>query len=109
MFYAYEYPYTLNNSNFSLFVSILQEGRAGYTALHLAVFRNDAALVKFLLTECTKINKEALSYGQLTAYQLAKRMHHNDLACLMENSGCNRLSPPVSDMSSDESDEFDDD
>lgn len=48
-----------------------REGKAGYTALHMAVERGDAALVKFLLDECKSVNLEVASYGRWTAYQIA--------------------------------------
>lgn len=48
-----------------------REGKAGYTALHMAVERNDRDLVKFLLNECSSVNLEVASYGRWTAYQIA--------------------------------------
>lgn len=48
-----------------------REGKAGYTALHMAVERGDKDLVKFLLDECKHVNLEVASYGRWTAYQIA--------------------------------------
>lgn len=48
-----------------------REGKAGYTALHMAVERGDRDLVKFMLEECTSLNLEVASYGRWTAYQIA--------------------------------------
>lgn len=48
-----------------------REGKAGYTALHMAVERGDKDLVKFLLDECSSLNLEVASYGRWTAYQIA--------------------------------------
>lgn len=49
-----------------------REGKAGYTALHMAVERGDKDLVKFLLDECAcSLNLEVASYGRWTAYQIA--------------------------------------
>lgn len=49
-----------------------REGKAGYTALHMAVERGDKDLVKFLLDECAaSVNLEVASYGRWTPYQIA--------------------------------------
>lgn len=58
-----------------------REGKAGYTALHMAVERGDRDLVKFLLDECSSsVNLEVASYGRWTAYQIAT-VNRNQVCC----------------------------
>ncbi|XP_017774370.1 PREDICTED: NF-kappa-B inhibitor cactus [Nicrophorus vespilloides] len=47
-----------------------RDGCSGYTALHYAMQRNDEKLVRFLLTECKKLNVHAVTYGGRSALQL---------------------------------------
>lgn len=84
----------------------MQEGRAGYTPLHIAVENNNEELVKFLL-ENTKIDKETLSYGQLTAYQLIDQFRSSGIQQLLRDYGCEPLSAPESDYSDSDSDSDD--
>lgn len=85
---------------------LLQEGRAGYTPLHIAVTHNNLEMVEFLVKECNKINLDTLTYGQLTAYQLAMSLGHRDIVHLLGEVGCQRTSPPPSDTESDSDYEF---
>lgn len=65
---------------------------------------NNEELVKMLLANGSKT--ETLSYGRLTAYQLA--YDTNNIMKHLETYGCQLLSPPESDFDdSDASDEFD--
>lgn len=90
------------------FFFCLQEGRAGYTPLHIAVSYNHVQMVEFLLKECRQINVEALTWGRLTAYQLAASLGQRaEIMNLLEQFGCNRLSPPPSDYSDDSEDSDD--
>ncbi|KYB24623.1 cactus isoform 2 [Tribolium castaneum] len=47
-----------------------REGRQGYTALHYSIVRGDERLAHFLLSECTKLNADAVTYGGNSALQL---------------------------------------
>ncbi|RZC34589.1 cactus isoform 2 [Asbolus verrucosus] len=47
-----------------------REGRQGYTALHYAIERGDERLAHFLLSECNKLNADAVTYGGSSALQL---------------------------------------
>lgn len=47
-----------------------REGKSGYTALHYAIEKGDERLIHFLLSECTKLNVQALTYGGRSALQL---------------------------------------
>lgn len=76
---------------------LLQESRSGYTPLHIAVELNHVLLTKFLLKECKKIDIEAVTYRQLTAYQMATDYEHREIMTLLESFDCERLPPPESD------------
>lgn len=84
-----------------------QEGRAGYTPLHIAVENQNLELAKFLLEHRKNVNTEALNYRQITAYQLACELEHIEMLKLLKNYGCIVISPPESDYDSDESDDSD--
>ncbi|KAJ3621812.1 hypothetical protein MTP99_002365 [Tenebrio molitor] len=47
-----------------------REGRQGYTALHYSIERGDERLAHFLLSECAKLNADAVTYGGSSALQL---------------------------------------
>lgn len=47
-----------------------REGRQGYTALHYSIVRGDERLANFLLSECTALNADAVTYGGSSALQL---------------------------------------
>lgn len=55
-------------------------------------------MVKFLLENGTeKLDIETLTYGQLTAYQLAMEFELDNIMCQLEEFGCELLSFPGSD------------
>lgn len=60
-------------------------------------------LIDFLL-KCPKLNTEAYTYGQWTAYQLAAELNHKDAMSALKLANALELSPPVSDDDSDYSD-----
>lgn len=91
------------------FLYDLQEGRAGYTPLHIAVDSNDVELAKFLLENSKQLNTETLCYRQVTAYQQAGELGHIDMLKTLEHFGCEVISPPESDEDSDESVDADSD
>lgn len=49
----------------------MQEGKAGYTPLHLSIAKKDKRLFHFIVSECPNLNLETQSYSRLTAYQYA--------------------------------------
>lgn len=88
----------------------LQEGRAGYTPLHIAVENQNLELATFLLEQCKNVNTETLNYRQITAYQLAYELEQHDMIETLKRHGCEVISPPESDYEdSDESADFDSD
>lgn len=84
----------------------MQEGRAGYTPLHIAVENNDKELATVLL-ESSTMNTEALNYRQITAYQLACELGHTEMMDILQQFGCQVISPPESEY--EDSDESADD
>lgn len=61
-----------------LFFFYFQEGKAGRTPLHLAIEEGRPMVANFLLEECVdKLRLETLTYGGLTAYQLAVIAENN--------------------------------
>lgn len=88
----------------------MQEGRAGYTPLHIAVESKHLELASFLLEHCKSLNTETLNYRQITAYQLACELEQPEMIETLERNGCEVISPPDSDYEdSDESADFDSD
>lgn len=85
------------------FLIFLQEGRAGYTPLHIAVEYNNVELAKFLLESSKQMNTETLCYRKVTAYQQAAEAGHIEMLHTLELFGCEVISPPESDI--DDSDE----
>lgn len=93
-----------------LFLGYLQEGRAGYTPLHIAVENQHLELATFLLEHCKSLNTETECYRQITAYQLACELEHSEMQETLKRFGCEVISPPESDYEdSDESADFDSD
>lgn len=86
-----------------------REGKAGLTALHIAIELGNEKLVNFLLDECPKLRLEAVTYAGLTAYQLAAIQRNQTLQNGLKSRGAEPLSPPESDEEEDESDESEDD
>ncbi|KAJ6647792.1 NF-kappa-B inhibitor cactus [Pseudolycoriella hygida] len=74
-----------------------KEGRSGYNVLHFACEKSYNQLALFLLSECTQLNIEACTYGQLTAYQIAAEQENHTLMAHLESYGAVLLSPPESD------------
>lgn len=85
----------------------LQEGRAGYTPLHIAVENDNLELAQFLLENNKQINAETLNYRRVTAYQIARELKHYEMIDSLEEHGCVVISPPESDYDSDESTDID--
>lgn len=66
-------------------------------------------MVDCLLNERNRIKVETLTYGRLTAYQLACDLDRKQIMKMLEKSGCEVLSPPNSDYEeSDEDSDYDD-
>lgn len=61
-------------------------------------------MVDCLLNECNRIDVETLTYGRLTAYQLACSLERTQIMKMLEKSGCDLLSPPTSDYEDSEDD-----
>lgn len=71
----------------------LQEGLAGYTALHIAVENNNRRMVEHILKYGKNVDVETLTYGHNTAYQLAEELNHTEIAKMLEEHGCELVSP----------------
>lgn len=83
-----------------------REGKAGRTPLHLAIEEDRPTVATFLLEKCVdKLRLETLTYGGLTAYQLASLANNNEVIRVLSKRGAEPLSPPESD---DDSDDYDD-
>lgn len=82
-----------------------QEGKAGYTPLHLAIELADEKLAIFLLEKCPKLRLEQVTYAGLTAYQLAAMLHNQNLVKGLISRGAEQLSPPESDSEEYDSEE----
>lgn len=94
------------------FILNLQEGRAGYTPLHIAVENNNTELATLLLENKKEINTETPNYRLVTAYQLARELDLNDICGTLEKNGCEIISPPETDsedFDADDSIDFDSD
>lgn len=65
-------------------------------------------MVDCLLKECNRIDVETLTYGRLTAYQLACDLNRTQIIKMLEKSGCELLSPPTSDYEDSDGDDSDD-
>lgn len=83
----------------------LQEGLAGYTALHLAVERDNRRMVEHILEHGKNVDVETLTYGHNTAYQLAAERNHTEIAEMLEKHGCEPISPYQSEYEDSDSDE----
>ncbi|GAB0089137.1 NF-kappa-B inhibitor cactus [Sergentomyia squamirostris] len=77
-----------------------KEGKSGETPLHIAVNQGDEQLVKFLSSECSKINLESCTYGGMTAYQYATLNQNQSVMRLLLHVGAEPLTPPESDYDS---------
>lgn len=83
----------------------MQEGKGGYTPLHISIEKGNEELFNFLLDDC-KPNLEATTFGRLTAYQLTCILKRSQMQSSLEKYGAEPLSPPDSECESsdDESD-----
>lgn len=91
-------------------MNVLQEGRAGYTPLHIAVENNNMELATFLVENSKNLNAETLCYRQVTAYQIAAELELTKMMEQLERLGCEVISPPETDFEdSDESTDADSD
>lgn len=82
-----------------------REGKGGFTPLHIAVENGSEPTANFLLDECPKLRLEAVTYGGLTAYQLAAILRKTALQNGLKRRGAEPLSPPESDEETDDSDD----
>ncbi|KAI9582331.1 NF-kappa-B inhibitor cactus-like [Glossina fuscipes] len=89
-----------------------REKKCGRTPLHIAIERGNEILTEFLLNECNKkIDLEAITFGGLTAYQVAGKLEKLDLQNMLEKCGAEILQVPQSEQynSDSESDSESDD
>lgn len=84
-----------------------QEGRAGYTPLHIAIEQKNVKLASYLLESCTNLHIDTQNYRRVTAYQLACELESSEMMEMLAKNGCAVISPPSSDY--DDSNESDDD
>lgn len=82
-----------------------REGTMGYTALHFAITRGDERLIHFLLTECTKLRPDTVSYGGRSALQIGYTLPSSLVNVLLAKGV---PSPYSSDDNDDDDDEVDD-
>lgn len=64
-----------------------REGRAGYTALHIAVENKAKSVVKFLCEECNTLSMDTENYGGLTAFQISLLTDQEALADYLVSRG----------------------
>lgn len=82
-----------------------REGRAGYTALHMAVESKASDVVKFLCEECNTLSIDTENYGGLTAFQVSLLVDQEALAeYLVEKGSTPYYTEEDSDMEDDDSD-----
>ncbi|XP_055637024.1 NF-kappa-B inhibitor cactus-like [Toxorhynchites rutilus septentrionalis] len=74
-----------------------REGKSGYTVLHYAIETGNEQIAAYLLTECPRIGLEQITYGGLTAYQLATLLNHSSIQHKLRSRGAEPLTPPESD------------
>lgn len=97
--------FCINNCVFvCIFFGSQQERLAGFTVLHLAARDGHTEMAEHLLKCSKELDIEAVTYGQLTAYQLAEDWNNTDISKILEVFGCDPIPPPY-----DSSDEEDDD
>ncbi|KAL3269475.1 hypothetical protein HHI36_008544 [Cryptolaemus montrouzieri] len=60
-----------------------REGKSGYTALHLAVEKQNDRLAYFLLTECEKLDADATTYAGRSALQLGLPVNRGLMTVLL--------------------------
>lgn len=89
-----------------LFCCVKQEGRAGYTPLHIAVEQQNFELTTFLLEHCKTVNTEQMCYRKITAYQLASELDHIEIMDILKKCGCKVISSSY-DSDYEDSDESD--
>lgn len=64
-----------------------REGRAGYTALHMAVERKANDVIKFLCEESNRLSIDTENYGGLTAFQISLLTDQETLADYLVSKG----------------------
>lgn len=87
-----------------------REGRAGYTALHMAVETKANDVVKFLCEECNTLSIDTENYGGLTAFQISLLTEQEPLAEYLVKKGSTPYytEEDDSDMEDDSSSDYDD-
>lgn len=75
----------------------LQEGRAGFTPLHIAAENNNLELTKFLLENNKQLNTEVLCYRPITAYEIAFELGHSEIVDTLIRFGCEVITPNETD------------
>lgn len=80
----------------------LQEGYAGWTALHIAAHRGDLSLAQSLLYKCPGVDHAARDYAERTPRRLAKRSH---AFSTKEGQRIFKVLPEESDSETDDDDE----
>lgn len=83
-----------------------REGKSGCTPLHIAIEQKNDILANFILEGCPTLDMETMTYGGLTAYQLAAGTKYQIMVDCLSKRGAEPLSPPDSDY--DDSEEEDD-
>uniref|UniRef100_A0A1A9W9G3 ANK_REP_REGION domain-containing protein n=1 Tax=Glossina brevipalpis TaxID=37001 RepID=A0A1A9W9G3_9MUSC len=73
-----------------------KEKKCGHTPLHIAIVRGNEILAQFLLNECKEIDVERITFGGLTAYQLASKNKKLELQNLLGKHGAKTLPIPQS-------------
>lgn len=83
------------------FYFVLQDGKCGKTILHYAAETGNHVLLDFLLRE-GNLDLNALTYGGLSAVQLADGRCHKDVVSTLRSRGAVYAPLPVEENDSDE-------
>lgn len=81
-----------------------REGRAGYTALHIATETQNRDVFEFLIKECSEqLDLEMETFGRRTAYQVAALNADEPAMRALRRSGAEALDPSDDELDDDES------